>query len=204
VTVRIRRVAVPLVFAGVAFASAGAAAGCAAETEPAPPQAEAMLRPAPVPTTRAASVAGGACALLDYAVIEKTVGVRFDIAANMRSAKTDTCVVQAEARSLPDLSLAVTATTADAEIFGDEVVPADADGVKGLGAAAYKITYGPLKGAGASVEVGWLSKSKRLMVLRFTTAVGGDTKAAAALAPKLVALAKQVDAAKPAVAASGT
>jgi hypothetical protein len=196
VTVRIRRVAVPFVLAGVAFALAGSAAGCA--TEPEPAQAEAKMRPAPVRTTAPASVAGGACRLLDYAVIDKTMGVRFDVAASRHQAKTETCVVQAEARSLPDLSLAVTVTTADVEIFREEVTPDGASAVKGLGSVAYRLTLAPTKSAGAVVEVGWLSKSKRLMTLRYTTAVGGDKKSATALAPKLVALAKQVDAAKPA------
>jgi hypothetical protein len=196
VTVRIRRVAVPFVLAGVAFALAGSAAGCA--TEPEPAQAEAKMRPAPVRTTWPASVAGGACRLLDYAAIEKAVGVRFDVAAARHQGKTETCVVQAEAQSLPDLSLAVTVTTADVQIFRDEVVPADSSAVKGLGAAAYKVTLAPTKSAGAVVEVGWLSKSKRLMTLRYTTAAGGDKKSATALTPKLVALAKQVDLTKPA------
>ena len=193
---RIRRVAVPFVLAGVAFALAGSAAGCA--TEPEPAQAEAKMRPAPVRPTWPASAAGGACRLLDYAVIEKTMGVRFDVAASRHQAKTETCVVQAEARSLPDLSLAVTVTTADVEIFREEVAPAGSSAVKGLGAAAYKTTLAPTKSAGAILEVGWLSKSKRLMTLRYTTAVGGDKKSATALTPKLVALAKLVDAAKPA------
>ena len=98
---RIRRVAVPFVLAGVAFALAGSAAGCA--TEPEPAQAEAKMRPAPVRTTWPASVAGGACQLLDYAAIEKALGVRFDVAAARHQGKTETCVVQAETQSLPDL-----------------------------------------------------------------------------------------------------
>ena len=100
-------------------------------------------------------------------------------------------------RDLPDLSLAVTVTTADVEIFREEVMPDGSSAVEGLGSVAYQADARADETAGAVVEVGWLSKSKRLMMLRYTDRGQVATKSATALAPKLVALAKQVDAAKP-------
>lgn len=184
----------PLVLTGVALTLLGPAAGCAADRDPAPAMA---ALPAPTPTDWPAAIAGGACGLLDYAIIEDAIGVRFDVAANHRAGKTDTCVVQAGQKSRPDLSLTVSPTTVDAEFFADEVAPDGSSAVSGLGAAAYRSVTAPTKRAGAAVEVGWLSKSKRLMTLRFTAAPGGTEKAATALAPRLTALAKKVDKAKP-------
>ena len=183
----------PLVLAGVALALVGPAAGCAEERKPAP---AAAVLPAPAPTDWPAAIAGGSCRLLDYEIIDAAIGVRFDVAANQRDGKTETCVVQAGQQSRPDLSLTVSPTTVDAEIFKDEITPDGSTAVTGLGLAAYRLVKAPTKKVGAAVEVGWLSKSKRLMTLRFTAA-GGTEKSASALAPKLIALAKKIDKAKP-------
>jgi hypothetical protein len=151
-----------------------AAGGCArAAAEPPRPVA-------PVATQWPASVAGGACQLLDYDGIEKALGVRFDVAAASRQGDTYTCVVQHSEASRPDLMLSVTRTTADPAIFRGTMVPKGAKSLTGLGKAAYGA-----KVAGPGVEVGWLSGDSRLITLRYT----GKPIAVEAL----VALAKKVD-----------
>jgi hypothetical protein len=164
-----------------------ALAGCtqaAAET----PQAV-----SPVPTSYPASAAGDACQLLDYDVIQKAIGVRFDVAAASRQGGTHTCVVQASDANHPDLVLTVSTATADAALFRSTLVPKTAKAVKGLGVAAYQVTIGASQGQGPGVEVGWLSGDNRLITLRFTFAAGADQAAVAALPGKLVELAKKVD-----------
>jgi hypothetical protein len=155
-----------------------AAGGCtrAAADPPTPP--------APVATQWPASVAGGACQLLDYDAIADALGVRFDVAAASRQGQTYTCVVQNSKASRPDLMLAVTETPADPAIFRSTMVPKGAQAQTGLGKAAYRARV-----AGDGVEVGWLSGDKRLITLRYTAAPGGKAVAIEAL----VALAKEVD-----------
>lgn len=140
-----------------------------------------------------AAAAGGACRLLDFAVIAQTTGARFTVAVATTHGKTQTCVLQAGADSRPDLSLSMTPTTADAEVFAEAMVPKGAQRVKALGKAAYRITTPTGPGHGAGVEVGWLSRDRRLIYLRYTFAAGQNGPAAEALAPKLIALAKKID-----------
>lgn len=167
-------------------AGALALAGCSEVAATPPP-------PAPPAIEVPASAAGGACRLLDYPMIEEATGMRFDVSAATTQRKTYTCVVQTQEASRPDLALSVTATSADASIFADEVVPDGAKQVKGLGKAAYRRTLASGKGHGAGVEVGWLSGDGRLMYLRYTFASGQDKAAAEEFAPKLVTLAKKID-----------
>lgn len=139
---------------------------------------------APVATQWPASVAGGACQLLDYDGIADALGVRFDVAAASRQGDTYTCVVQRGEANRPDLTLAVTETTADAAIFRSTMVPKGAQAVSGLGKAAYRARV-----SGPGVEVGWLSGDGRLITLRYAAVRGGQPIAV----DGLVALAKKVD-----------
>jgi hypothetical protein len=145
------------------------------------------------PTGSPARPAGGACYLLDFADIEQTLGVRFDIAAASRSKDTYTCVVRPALTDQPDLSLSVTATTADVSVFKDTVTPDGASGVTGLGKVGYRTTLAAGAGKGPAVEVGWLSGDGRLLTLRFTLAAGQATGATQAVVPKVVALARKID-----------
>lgn len=149
--------------------------------------------PAPLVTAWPAAVAGGACRLLDYAVIERITGTRFDVSAARRHRHTQTCVVRSKSAARPDLALSVTATSADASVFKAEVVPNGAKTVKGLGTAGYRVTVPAGKDHGAGVEVGWLTDDGRLIDLRYTLARGADKKAAEALAPQIVELARALD-----------
>ncbi|SDY48055.1 hypothetical protein SAMN05444365_102392 [Micromonospora pattaloongensis] len=149
--------------------------------------------PAPVVADVPASAAGGACHLLDYDVIEQATGARFDVAVATRREQTYTCLVRARAASRPDLVLSATETSADVEIFTEDVVPRGAKPVKGLGKAGYRLAVPAASGQGPGVEVGWLSGNGRLLTLRYTLGTGQD--AAAELSTRLVTLAQRVDAA---------
>jgi hypothetical protein len=170
-----------------AVAALALAAGCDVLTdEPAPGSSDS-------PEPQVAAIAGGACQLLDFAVIEQALGVRFDVSAAAQQEATYTCVLQKTAGSLPDLLLIVTPTSADTPIFRNTLMPKDATLVTGLGKVAYHSVGNAFSGRGPIVEVSWLSGNNRLMTLRYTT-IGGTTPAeATALAAKLVELAKKVD-----------
>jgi hypothetical protein len=145
-----------------------------------------------LPVEPAAS-AGGACRLLDFAVIKQATGIQFTVAVATTHRSTQTCVLQPGADSRPDLTLSITPTKADPKYFAAAMTPNGARVQTGLGRAAYRIITTPHGDYGPSVEVGWLSSDRRLMSLRFTFPAGQDRPAADAFAPKLVALAKKVE-----------
>ncbi|SIR45256.1 hypothetical protein [Micromonospora avicenniae] len=163
-------------------------AGCATEREPVelPP-------PAPMAVDVAAASSGGACRLLDFAVIEQLVKVRFDVAAASERGDTHTCVVRGGRATLPELTLTATETSMDKATFVADVVPDSASKVSGLGEQAYRRTVGAADGHGPVAEVGWLSADGRLAVLRWTTEKGTAKSAAEKVAVQLTALAKKVD-----------
>jgi hypothetical protein len=143
------------------------------------------------PTRLPAATQGGACYLLDYGVIEQVLGVAFDVAAAGTADDTFTCVLQQLAGTYPDLTLAVTRTGADADVFASTVQPAGAASVAGLGRIGYSVSLPATADAGSAVEVGWLSGDDRLLILRYRVAGGPDESVA--LVPKLTALAKRID-----------
>jgi hypothetical protein len=183
-------VAARLLFLGAALTLAAAAAGCSEDPPPA-------RVPTPVTINYPAKTAGGACVLFDYETIKKVIGAEFDVAAASQSGQTTTCVVQSEQASLPDLTLTISKTSADADIFKSDVIPdKGATAIKGLGLAAYQAPVAAAKDAGAGLEICWLTKDKRLMSLRFTGALDSPAPPKE-LAGKLVTLAKQVETIKP-------
>jgi hypothetical protein len=147
----------------------------------------------PSPTRQPAAEAGGACQLLDYDVIQAQLGVRFDIAASGNVDATYTCILQPAKSDLPDLSLAVTATQADASVFKTSVEPKGGATVSDLGKVAYSAPVAAGGGAGPGIEVGWLSGNQRLIILRYRGPDGAAAGDANALLPKMVALAKAID-----------
>lgn len=163
-------------------------AGCGTEAA-----ADAPAAPAAVAPEIPAAAAGGVCQLLDYVLIERIVGVKFDIAAAQKVDKTYSCAVQSMGAARPDLVLSVTVTQADAEVFKEELIPQGGAAVKGLGKAAYQQIRGAGGSAGPGIEVGWLTADARLIILRYTFASGQPKSAADELAPKLVALAKEIN-----------
>jgi hypothetical protein len=131
--------------------------------------------------------------LLDYDLIDATIGTSFDVAASSDAGGAFTCVLQQVAADLPDMSLAVTPTLADASVFKATVVPKSAIGVSGLGKAGYTVSVPAGGGAGPGAEVGWLSGNQRLLVLRYHSAPGTAAAEMNALLPKLLTLAKKID-----------
>jgi hypothetical protein len=187
VSMRVRSKLMPAVLVGLTLVTV---AGCA--NADAHPQATAVSVPSP--TRLPAGTAGGACYLLDYDVIEQIVGTSFDVAAASEANDTFTCVLQqAKEASYPDLTLAVSATDADATTFKSTVQPKGAAPVTELGKIGYSVSLPPAADAGPTVEVGWLSGNSRILILRYrfpATAAPDDVNA---LTPKLVALARKVD-----------
>ncbi|MGS2614551.1 hypothetical protein ACVCAH_08485 [Micromonospora sp. LZ34] len=163
-------------------------AGCAAEAEPV-----AVPPPAPISIDVPAASSGGACRLLDFAVIEEHAQVRFDVAAASARGDSHTCVVRSGTASLPELTLTVSKTSIDAATFTEDVVPEKAAKVSGLGQKAYRRTSAAADGHGPVAEVGWLAGGGRLATLRWTSPRGTDRGAVDDLVDGLVALAKKVD-----------
>ncbi|MDO3682360.1 hypothetical protein [Micromonospora sp. C28ISP2-4] len=164
------------------------AAGCAEEapTETGPP-----APPPPVPVAAASS--GGACRLLDFAVIAEHTGGTFDVAAATERGDTHTCVVRAAGAVLPELTLSVTETSIDAATFALDVQPSGAAKISKLGKAAYRRTLPKTAKSGPAAEVGWLATEGRLATLRWTAPAGTAKAEADKTAGKLVTLAKVID-----------
>ncbi len=163
--------------------------GCSSESG----AATTLPRQEPV-AAQPVTAAGGACILLDYGLIEDTVGVRFDIAAADQAQNTSTCVVQSTGSTRPDLVFSVVEhTDADAATYLRQLKPAKGAAVNGLGAAAYRWVRDGESGSGPVVEVGWLTRDRQAKSLRFTYAEGTSTKDAEKLVDRLVALAKAID-----------
>ncbi|WP_053657474.1 hypothetical protein [Micromonospora sp. NRRL B-16802] len=162
--------------------------GCAADAEP-----SAVPPPVPIAVDVAAASSGGACRLLDFALIEQLIKVRFDVAAASERGDTHTCVVRAGNAPLPELMLSVSETSVDKTTFGADVVPTKATKVTGLGQQAYRRTVAAASGHGPAVEVGWLATDSRLATLTWTSARGTERAVAEKLAGELIALAKKVD-----------
>lgn len=179
---------------------APASAGASGSAVPGPSVQAPPSRPAPVgsgprPTRRPAAAAGGACQLLDYAVVEQLTGVPFDVAAGSQQDATYTCVLQRTGVTTPDLSLAVTPSSATPTVFRSAVAPKGAPILNGLGKIAYQVTVPPAAqaGRGPGIEVGWLSGNDRIMVLRYTFAPDATPVMVQDLSPKVVELARTVD-----------
>lgn len=172
------------------FAAAVAAAtlsGCTASAEPAPPS------PSPVAP---AALAGGACQLLDFGVLERLLGEHYTVAAAAGKDTTLTCVARTAGAAYPEVTLSVAPSIADAAVFRAKVQPKGATVVDGLGKAAYRVELPGVEGQGPAQEIGWLASNARLLWLRVTLPVG---KQAADLGLPLVVLAQEIDKLKPVV-----
>lgn len=141
-----------------------------------------------------AASAGGACILWDYAFIQEKIGVTFDVAASDQVDDTSICVVQTVNAQWPDLSIAVVESTqATAEQFLDDLKPAKATTLKGLGQAGYRLNSAASAGHGPVVEIGWLSQAKQLQTLRFTFAKTAQAADVTTMNDNLLELAKAMD-----------
>ncbi|WP_422752745.1 hypothetical protein [Micromonospora sp. WMMD708] len=157
------------------------------------------VEPVPLPTGEPATVqvgaasSGGACRLLDFAVVEEHTGARFDVAAASERGDTRTCVVRATDATWPELTLTVTDTSIDVPTFTADVLPAGANKVSKLGQAAYRRTGAKTAKRGPTAEVGWLATEDRLATLRWTCRPDDDRAAADEVADHLVDLARTLD-----------
>lgn len=150
--------------------------------------------PAPKPVSVApAAAAGGACQLLDWDMIKASLGLTFAVAAAGQQGNTFTCVTQGPGTSLPDLMLAVTATTADASVYTSTIQPKGATAVPGVGKVAYSLLTPAAADAGPGIEVGWLAGNSRIIDLRLRLAKKATPPDVQAALPKMVDLAKKVD-----------
>ncbi|MEV4760228.1 hypothetical protein AB0J86_34715 [Micromonospora sp. NPDC049559] len=163
-------------------------AGCAQD-----PAADRPVLGPPEAVELPAASAGGACAALDFAVVEQATGARFDVSAASQVRQTHTCVLRSQETTQPELALSVTRSSSDAQGFKTDMVPQGAKAVSGLGKAAYRQTSAPARGAGPAVEVGWLSNDGRLVIMRYTFPADQNPDDADAFAEKLVELAKKLD-----------
>jgi len=152
----------------------------------------AAAAPKPVSVAPAAA-AGGACQLLDWDMIKSSLGLTFAVAAAGQQGTTYTCVTQGHGADLPDLMLAVTATTADASVYTSTIQPKGATAVPGVGKVAFSLLTAPSADAGPGVEIGWLAGNSRIIDLRLHLAVHATSADAQAAVPKMVDLAKKVD-----------
>jgi hypothetical protein len=102
--------------------------------------------------------------------------------------------VQTERGNWPDLTLSVVESTkADAALFLDNLMPAKASKLKGLGKAGYRIVSRASDGHGPTVEIGWLSEAAQLQTLKFTFARDARPAAVNQMSTRLLALAKAMD-----------
>ena len=159
-------------------------------------QSASANRAAPVPkpvSVAPAAAAGGACQLLDWDMIKAALGLTFAVAAAAQQGNTFTCVTQGRGASLPDLMLAVTATTADASVYTATVQPKGATAIPGVGKVAFGLITPAAADAGPGVEVGWLAGNSRIIDLRLRLAGKATPADAQAALAKMVDLAKKVD-----------
>ena len=125
-------------------------------------------------------------------MIKSSLGLTFAVAAAAQQGDTYTCVTQGRGASLPDLMLAVTATTVDASVYTSTVEPKGAAPVAGVGKVAFSLIT-PAAPVGWTVEIGWLAGNSRIIDLRLRLPMSEPPATATALLPKLVDLAKKVD-----------
>lgn len=186
-----RRLAAVAVFAILV----GTLAGCGPASGPVSP-GPVSSRPGAIPSVlepTPASLAGGACLLLDYDVIKSTIGTQFNVAASAVKSGTYTCVVQDSQASYPDLTLAITATDLATSDFKSTVVPHGSTPVTKLGKIGYEIVQPAGTGVGPTIEIGWLSGNDRLIVMRYTFDADASMADASALLDKMIELARKVD-----------
>ena len=158
------------------------------------PQTQTAVVPARGVDRSPAAAAGGVCQLLDFYAVEQFVGVQFEVAAAGQRDATATCVLQRSGNSYPDLTLAVTPTTTTPSDFRTAVPPGSTE-LSGVGQAGYRLVRPVPAGAdpagpGPAVEIGWLTNSGQLMVVRYRMPANATPADADAMAPRVAELVK--------------
>ena len=167
----------------------GLLAGCSALRSAADPDAS----PTKLAFDWPAGASGAACELLDYGQVGRELGTTFDTAGGAHIDDTYTCVLTQKGHDFPDLTLALSATSADDLIFTISVAPTGSTAVKGLGRAAYLLQLPAAGNRGPVVEYGWLSARPRLTTVRYTFATDATATDVSAMITKLLTLAKRVE-----------
>ena len=172
-----------------------ALASACTNAEAAGPTTSSSHRPAPDVSGAAsappAAMAGGACLLLDFKVINSKLGTKFDVAGAADKSGTYTCVARGN-DPYPDLTLSITATSLTTADFTSDVKPSGSTSVADLGQVGYVRQVKSSAKTGPGIEVGWLSGNDRLIVMRYTDASGGTV--AGSLTTGMESLARIVDA----------
>jgi hypothetical protein len=182
----------------LAVLAGGGLTGCGSDKPPKrEPTAQTVAIPARGADRPPAAAAGGACQLLDFFAVEQLIGVQFEVAASAQRDTTATCVLQKSGAGYPDLTLAITPTTVAAAAFKASAAPAGAADLAGLGQAAYKLVR-PAPAAdpaapGPAVEIGWLTRTSQLMVVRFRLPADKLQSDADGMVPQVTDLAKFLD-----------
>jgi len=161
------------------------------------PQAQTAAIPARGADRAPAAAAGGACQLLDFFAVEQLIGVQFEVAAAAQRDSTATCVLQKSGTGYPDLTLAISPTTVAAAAFKASAAPPGAADLAGLGQAAYQLVR-PAPAAeatapGPAVEIGWLTKTGQLMVVRYRLPADKPQSDADGMVAQVTDLAKFLD-----------
>jgi hypothetical protein len=150
---------------------------------------------------RLAGTQGRACQAVEYAAVETALGVRFDSAAGAQVDQTYSCVLHQAQQSFPELAVTMSVTPADEVIYRVTAWPSNATSVEELGRVAYQLSLpaGTATGqdgvtSGPALQVGWLSAGPQMMTLRYTFAAGASDADVAALAARLLSLARSIEA----------
>jgi hypothetical protein len=183
----------------LALLASGGLAGCGSDEPPrtGEPTAQTVAVPARGGDRAPAAAAGGACQLLDFFAVEQLIGVQFEVAASAQRESTATCVLQKSGTGYPDLTLAVTPTAVAAAAFKASAAPPGAADLAGLGLAAYQLVRpAPAPNAtapGPAVEIGWLTRTGQLMVVRYRLPADKPQSDADGMVPQVADLAKFLD-----------
>jgi hypothetical protein len=146
------------------------------------------------PPLPAAALAGGACLLMDFKVVNAALGSQFDVAGAADKSGTYTCVLQDDSATYPNLTLSITATTLAPADFTASISPSGSKPVSNLGKIGYVVQVKATATVGPAVEVGWLSGNDRLIIMRYTFPTDSAATAATAASDGMTALARTVDA----------
>ncbi len=143
---------------------------------------------------------GRACQAVPIDTVYATLGVQFDFATGANVDQTFTCLLGISEQALPELSVAISETSASALVFRTRLTPSGATAMESLGRAAYQLSLPPGTAAdgtatGPAYEIGWLSTAPRVTTLRYTWPADATDADVAALAPQLLTLASHVEAA---------
>jgi hypothetical protein len=143
---------------------------------------------------------GRACEILGLDLVARELGVRFDRADGAQVEQTDSCVLSMKDRAFPDLTFTMSPTGIDELIFRASATPNGATTIEELGRQAYQVNLSPTRGpdgkeSGPRLQVGWLSSTPNMMMLRMTWNPGDSGDQVLPQSARLPMLARSLEAA---------